>query len=573
MSKPGYGGGYREARRDLLARDPICVHCGGVATTADHQPPLALHAHVDGSGCCTLVPSCRPCAQKQSGALSHMVAAAKRIPVETVDEPDPIPVDDPVWDVEWLDDLREVPDSAVWPRWLTAPHPAAVGSYGTEVEHRSRVDLRWWQRLTARMLLQHDEAGALLFDSAIVSTRRQVGKTVFVRELAWWRLGSGEHFHDVQHVLHTARTLKPARDAISPVLMDMIGELRVSRGGGIWRIWWPDGSTWTAMAQKAAYGESASLALVDEAWDVKVASIDEGIEPTTAARESGQLALVSTAHRRCSSLMPGRRAEALEHLRDPGEGTMIVEWSAPREADIGDPAVWRDASPWWRPGDERKLRKIYERAISGLSADPTEPDPIEAFRSQWLNIWPLRALSATGRGDTFIAPEEWHALEIAPEPRLYSDAVIAMEDHGGLGVGAVRLSVQDDGRMVAEAATFHGRGPALDWLSARMVGVSMVLAGVTLAQDPALRSISFGLERRGISETAKALPLLRSMLRTNRVVHLPSAELDAQIADLRVRDHAGSLGIASRDRSDLVRCMAWAVQYVNDRAGVVPGVH
>ena len=40
----------------------LCWHgCGRPATQRDHVPPLALHVHVEGSGCCELWPACGPC--------------------------------------------------------------------------------------------------------------------------------------------------------------------------------------------------------------------------------------------------------------------------------------------------------------------------------------------------------------------------------------------------------------------------------------------------------------------------------------------------------------------------------
>ena len=40
---------------------------------------------------------------------------------------------DPAWNTAWLADLVDPPAGCVWPRLMTAPHPAAVGSYGDEV--------------------------------------------------------------------------------------------------------------------------------------------------------------------------------------------------------------------------------------------------------------------------------------------------------------------------------------------------------------------------------------------------------------------------------------------------------
>ena len=72
VTKPGspYNSRYRRQRAALLGMAPWCHHCRERrATEADHQPPLSLHVHREGSGCCQLVPSCKPCRQKQAVAI------------------------------------------------------------------------------------------------------------------------------------------------------------------------------------------------------------------------------------------------------------------------------------------------------------------------------------------------------------------------------------------------------------------------------------------------------------------------------------------------------------------------
>lgn len=72
MAKPPYRYAHERARAVLLADEPPCVHCGErVAAVADHQPPLSQHRHIEGSRCCTRVPSCRPCSDRQGGRLGR----------------------------------------------------------------------------------------------------------------------------------------------------------------------------------------------------------------------------------------------------------------------------------------------------------------------------------------------------------------------------------------------------------------------------------------------------------------------------------------------------------------------
>jgi hypothetical protein len=52
---------YRAARQHLERYPCQCWKCGRDATTIDHVPALARHAHIAGTGCCDLLPACGPC--------------------------------------------------------------------------------------------------------------------------------------------------------------------------------------------------------------------------------------------------------------------------------------------------------------------------------------------------------------------------------------------------------------------------------------------------------------------------------------------------------------------------------
>lgn len=54
---PVYGKAYKAARKTLLASNPPCHWCGAPATTADHEPPIA----VVGRPHLQLVPACAKC--------------------------------------------------------------------------------------------------------------------------------------------------------------------------------------------------------------------------------------------------------------------------------------------------------------------------------------------------------------------------------------------------------------------------------------------------------------------------------------------------------------------------------
>src|SRR4029077_20606721 len=101
---------------------------------------------------------------------------------------------------------------AVWPRFMTVPHPRAVDSLGKAfvkfAEGREGRPLRWWQRLVAARLLEVDAAGVLVWDTLLLTMARQLGKSWLLRELILWRIHQADRFDEPQDVLHTGKDLQ-----------------------------------------------------------------------------------------------------------------------------------------------------------------------------------------------------------------------------------------------------------------------------------------------------------------------------------------------------------------------------
>jgi hypothetical protein len=498
-------------------------------------------------------------------------------------EPDPITPgpSDSLWDrCPWLDDLRDVPKDASWPRLMTGPHPQAVDSYGAEatkwLREATGLRLRWWQELWITRALEHDDAGDLVWIDDLTSTARQVGKSVGIRGIALWRLHQAERFGGEQLVLHTGKDLPVCKEVQRParVWARARNGYGVRESNGSEEISTDDGSRWLVRGKGSVYGYAASVGLVDEAWGVAPEVVEDGIEPTLGDRCSAQLWLISTAHRRASSLMPLRRATAIGEMAEPST-TLLIEWSAPRTASIDDREAWRLASPHWTPNRARLLESKLRRAERGVSDDPDEDDPVEAFRSQWLNIWPARREALTGRDEPLLtAPELWPAasdLYAELPERLY----IAVEDWFGIGAAAAVAGVMDDGRILVSGATFHDRGEACAWAAwmARSHPHSVLLLGASIADDEAVVQIDVAsTETRGRAETRQALPKVRELVNAGRVMHDGGTELTTQVIGMRVLPGSeGGLSVSPRSpRSDLARAAAWAVHAVANQPVPLP---
>jgi hypothetical protein len=145
--RPHRSAAYRRAKAELAAGVVVCWECKERrASVPDHFPPLRAHVHVEGSGCCRLLPHCLACSRAQGG---RQAAAAGYETAEPATLLDPVgfPVEHPVWDVPWLQRLLAVPENASWPRLMTPPHPDAVGSLGDvfaeAASERMGQPLRW----------------------------------------------------------------------------------------------------------------------------------------------------------------------------------------------------------------------------------------------------------------------------------------------------------------------------------------------------------------------------------------------------------------------------------------------
>ena len=474
--------------------------------------------------------------------------------------------------------MLPVPPDATWPRLMTGPHPDAVGSYGPELVAWSAargVRLRWWQALAATRILEHDASGALVWAWWILSTARQVGKSWLLRELLLWRIHQGERFGEPQLALHTGKDLPVCREVQRPARAWARARdgYTVREANGMEEIETPDGSRWLIRGRGSIYGYSASLGAVDEAWKVVPEVVEDGLEPTMAERASAQLGLLSTAHRMATALVPARREAALSQVMDPAD-TLLLEWSAPEDAVLTDTEAWRMASPHWTPRRARLIAAQHERAlVTGVSEDPDEPDPVEAFRSQWLNVWATRVIPPS-RVEVLVTSEEWSAAK-ALVWEATGPAVIVVEDNYGRGAAAVVAEPIDGGRIAVWGLAAATRTEAWQWAEMRAgerKGATL-LTGPGLEADPAGAAIPVAVRAAvGPTNLRHGLALLRESVRTGRVLHDGGSDLADQVTAARVTPTpSGGLGLHGAARVDMVRGVAWALGHLMRATTPAPG--
>jgi hypothetical protein len=478
--------------------------------------------------------------------------------------------EDACWDKPWLERLLDVPEDGCWPRFMSRPHPTAVGSFGAEcvawLMTEGGITPRWWQDLCLVRMLEHDADGDLCWLTVLPTTARQSGKSVLLRGGASWRLHQSARFAEQQLILHTSKDLQISREVRREAVAWAIARKYDHReANGSEEICAPDGSRWLVRGKGSIYGYSTTLGIADEAWGLDPAVIEDGMEPTMLERRSPQLLLTSTAHRKATPLFPERRAQALQELDAP-VSTLLIEWSAPRTAEIDDYRAWRQASPHWSKGRERVLEARLGRVRAGETLDPDETDPVESFRCQFLNSWPMKVVEDPGQ--VLLDQRAWHSARgtVSPDSSLFA----AIEDWYGRGAGVAAVA-RDGNRFEIDAWTASSWDQAIADVARLFEGRdhAKLLVGPTLWE----RIGGHVLSAKSVTatDTKTGLALLRQLVEANRVVHDVTPELDNQLAMVRVREMPGGLALVPGVRADLVKASCWALQAAHRRRS--PGIH
>lgn len=459
----------------------------------------------------------------------------------------------------WLIPYLDVPGDASAPLYMSPPPPDAVGSYGPEaIEWIEKVEnkrLRWWQKLAVVRQLEHRADGSLVHRTLLESGPRRIGKSVKLRGLALWRLEKGaELFGETQLVMHTGSDVAICREIQQKAWRwaEDVAGWSVTRANGKEQIQSLSDDRWLVRSQDAVYGYDVTLALVDEGWNVKPGTVDEGLEPATMERSSAQVHLTSTAHRRATSLMKSALVDALTGTEGDPE-TLVLIWAAPFGSDPTDPAVHRAASPHWTEDRRKMIARKLEKALAGeVDPDADDPDPMAGFVAQYLNVWPL-GLRGRQRGTPVVSETEWRALNAGPPPVALPDAA-AIEAWFSDGV-SLALSWRDGDRVLV-SATEHADLPEAVEALGESGFTGYVTVGASLVDDPALKKVR---KRKGQARTGATAGELSRLLAEGAVRHDGSEYLAKQVLDLRTMPGADGPRMVSHGRADAVKAIVWCI--------------
>jgi len=593
-----YGRSHLAQRRALIAaarlssRPTLCPFCSlpidledDAQIHADHFPPLATvgddvsqtvlrlsHA------ACNLAPENKP-TQRAASSVAVTGESVSTLPVAQVG----VPWSDPVWRVPWLSGLRRIPADASAPRFMTIPHPSAVGSYRARFERwyaarHPHEPLRWWQRLVAARALEHDAAGRLCWRTIVGPlTPRQQGKSTVLTELMAWRTEQVGLFGPrPQHCVITSYNVTQAsgvhaRSRVAALAWPDLYRVGLSRGAEVIEER-ATGATYAVKALQATYGSSLVAAFVDEAWAIPQAPVSEGIVPTLLRAESSQLFLTSTAHRLCTPLLLDRRQAAIASLQHPTD-TLVLEWSAPADAALDDLDALRGCWPWHTEATIAAAMQALTDALTVELVDPNEPDPVQSWREQYRNQFPERATVRRLGAELATDEELAAATELAASAHLKDSSAmrfVAMDDCAGRGASVVWVYPTSGGGWWLHAEPFVSWEAARDAVAeaARSADADGTGGPFRLLVDPAIAGArlfaTVGLAAESVSASALRLgiPATMQAFQARRVaLSPPSAEwVSVVLGQARVREAGSASGFTrDTDTSVLVRPLVWAM--------------
>jgi phage terminase large subunit-like protein len=260
-----------------------------------------------------------------------------------------------------------------------------------------------WQQYVCDVALEVDpRTGLLVYRECCLTVPRQSGKTALLLAAMVHRAHAFITERErKQRILYSAQTRIAARAKWEDEHVDILDHSRYRRDYVIRRqigqeaIRWNNGSLHgiTSNKESAGHGETLDFGVIDEAFAQEDSRLEQAFKPAMRTRDQPQIWINSTAGTRKSVFLrdkvdTGRTLTTAQvELWDeygPSRlieapifrGSCYFEWSAPEEAEPGDPETWYGCMP----------ALGHTQRIEGIEHDFRTMD-LSDFRRSSLNQW------------------------------------------------------------------------------------------------------------------------------------------------------------------------------------------
>jgi hypothetical protein len=305
-----------------------------------------------------------------------------------------------------------------------------------EVARRLGVPLMPWQQDLADVAYEFDPAtGLLRYNEIDVTVPRQSGKTTLTLAKKVFRLTAMARQLGPQRSTYTAQKRLNARKKLERDFAELLRgsrsfkeitnakarptratEWRLSLNNGSEAIQFGTGSFLQidTPSRTGGHGDTLDDGTIDEAFAHEDDTVEAGMRPAMATRRSAQLWVISTAGDAKSKYLYRKVLAGRSASESGAHGKVCyAEYSAPEDADPGDPVTWWGCMP-------ALGHTIAEDFIHGEweRAQRKGQEGIDMFLRAYLNLWPEVPNLGDDDGDAFDM-EAWSAL-IDANPTLTS---------------------------------------------------------------------------------------------------------------------------------------------------------
>lgn len=434
-----------------------------------------------------------------------------------------------------------------------------------------------WQEYTAALATQRDASGTYMYDTVVISTPRQCGKSALVDVMDVYNASLGPG----RRIIYSAQTGKDSEDHFKELakriqstrLRQLLRSVRF--GNGSMRMEFKNGSTIQpmAMTKVAGHGRQLDKVTIDEAFSLSAedgATIDDAILPTMTTRL------------KATGIQPQRWITSTEGTAESEYFNTLIDalrdGKAPRRTCWVDFGIRPDDDPTdldailrthpaagllWDRGQLRDFRASFGRDTAGFArAYGNRRDTGVADRLIPADVW------ETSAGDP-VDPRD------APGRVTFAAAVDLDATHTSI---AAATSL-DDGSVTVQLVTVQaGTGQAVDALThlAARYGAPIVLdaKGPGAALSDRMQRIAdttgIDLVTMGAQDWLTAGQAFVDGLRLGGIRHAPDPRLD-ESAETCTRSWSGDAWRISRRTSTgltspLESCMlaAWAADHRPD---------
>jgi phage terminase large subunit-like protein len=207
-----------------------------------------------------------------------------------------------------------------------------------------------WQRRVIGTGTEIREDGLPAYREVVIEVPRQQGKSVGVLSLMVARALA----EPAQMLSYSAQTRLAGRrrmlDTWWPRILrsPLRSVVDVRKGYGSEAFTFANGSLimLASGTEASDHGDSLDCAVIDEAWAQRDAKIEQALKPAMLTRAAAQLWIVSTAGTDLSAYFRGKVDEGRTRCDLGVTGaSAYFGWSAPDDADPGDPETWRACMP------------------------------------------------------------------------------------------------------------------------------------------------------------------------------------------------------------------------------------